>query len=806
MREVFQELRFAVRRAWKTPGFTLVVVLTLGLGIGAATAIFSVADAALFRGLPFLEADRLVTVTGGVDDPSGFIARNASYPEFSDWRSDNRTLEGLAAWTPYQATLAGNEGNDLAVLDVEWVTADYFDVLGATLQAGRSFTSAEQTPEGPQAVVISHRLWRDRFGSDPGVIGAAVRLDDRVWEVVGITEPEFHGLSFSADVWFPQEAMDVVDVRDRRYLAGVGRLSPGSSVAAASDDLKAIAAGLEETYPDTHANRTVEVALLRASLLGLTGDLLIVLLAAVGGLLLIACVNVTNLILVRFAARERAILVRRALGASSRRVVLQAQADTLVLAVAGAVVGCVLASVGVDVLRALIPPEVLPGYVETGVDPRAMLFAVAVALAAGIVIGIVPALRSFRTDPASGLREGGAATGGRRHSSILQPALVTAELAMALVLLIATGLMVRDLEARLEVDTGMDVERVLAFRVDIPEESVSGEEIEPFLRTVAAEIEAVSSVERAAWLSDIPFSNDNTATSVALEGVETPDDLVRVYIHRFSPDAFEALGVSLLSGRQIGEDDDLLEDPVVVISSTLARQYYGDLDPIGRRITFGSTTVRIVGVAEDVRYRDLTSDLATGTDPDVYLGYYQSLPPSSVGFVVRTQGEPAMAMEDVREAASAALAGIPIQNLAPLSDGIRNVTALSRFGSTLFAVFGILAGTLAAVGIYGVIAVSVGLRRQEIAIRMALGADAPKVLGLVMRQGALLAAVGLGIGLVGAVAVSRSLEAFLFGVSTVDPMTYGGAAATVLFVAFAATWIPAARAARVEPIQALRAD
>jgi predicted permease len=804
MATIVRDLRLAFRGMLRAPAFAATVVLTLGLGIGAATSIFSVVDGALFRPLPFPEAERLVEVMGGVDDPTGFRPRGASYPEAVDWRTGNRTLSGLAAWSDRSLAVTDEAGGEAEMLGAEAVTASYFEVLGVAPAAGAAPGPSAHRSGGPLEVVISDRLWRDRLGGVPDVVGRTLSIAEQAWTVVGVAPPGFRGVTGSTDLWIPVEAFDDGSERGSRYLQAVGRLAEGMTVGAAGEDLASVAARLAAEYPETHGDRTARVTGLQAALLGETSTLLVVLLAAVGGLLLISCANVANLLLIRSGARSREVLMRRALGAGRRRVVQEALIESAAYGVGGMAAGLGVALTGTRVLASILPPDLLPPHAQVGLDLRAFLFAAGAAGGAALLAGVAPAVQALRMDPASGLRDGGAATGGRMRRPVLQPSLVVAQVALALILLVGTGLMARSLQARLAVDTGVDAARILSFRVSPAPQRVPSEELPGSFEALARRLEAIPGVTSVAMATDLPLRSGFSATFTWREGREADADRIRVYVHRVSPEFFRTLGVELESGRGFEDTDTAESEPVAVVGRGLARRYFGDEDPVGQRLRLGgSNWLRIVGVAGEVRYRDLTSDLAVGDDdPDLYLPIL-AFPARGVEFAIRTEGAPEAVAPMAREAVAELLPGTPVQRLASLEEGIRQETARSRFGSTMLGLFGFLASVLAAVGLYGVMSATVGLRSREIAIRMAVGADAGSVTRLVVRQGMLLVGLGLALGLAAAVPAARGLEAFLFGVGTVDPATYLAVSLLLAAVAVMATLLPARRATRVDPQRTL---
>lgn len=808
---LMQDLKIAVRGLLKRPGFAAVVVATLALGIGGVTSVFTVANAALLRSLPFEDADRLVFLQGAYMAEEGPRVRGSSYPEARDWVEMAGSFERASAWNSTAVNVTGDQGAER--LAAEQVDAGYFELLRVSPALGRTFREEELRQGGDGAVaLLGHGLWTRRFGADPDVLGRPIRLNDRAVTVVGVLPEGFGGLSLNADVWLPMLAPDLgiggsVDSRGSRFLSVVARLRADVEREAAQREMDGIAARLEEAHPEVHEDRVVLVTPLREAFLGDTRTLVLLVLAGAALLLVIGAANVTNLLLVRSTGRVREVQMRRALGAGRGRLVGQFLVEGAVLALLGAATGLGLGVVGARALTAVMPDGLLPAFVEAAPDPVVFLLAAALLAGVALLAGLTPALASVRSDVAGGLRERAGGTGGRDRGR-LQSALVVGEVALALLLLVGAGLMVRSFSAQLAVDPGFDSERLVGFRVQLPAERYGDEDA---LRASAEELlrqlDAVPGVEAATVGSDAPLRGGFSAFYVFREG-DGPDDRIRFYIHRVHRGWFDALGTEVVRGR--GFDGQDMEDAAAaVVSRAMAERVFPGEDPVGRTLRVGSPDglrLHVVGVAEDVRYRDLTSDIVTGgDDPDAYAPW-EAFPSRILNIVLRTDGDPAALEQRVRETVRAFDPDLPVFGLLPLHEALRAQTAQARFGTLLLSVFSGLAVLLSVVGLYGILAFSVDRRRREIAVRMAVGAGAGQVRRLVVIRGMRLVAAGSVLGLLAAWWGSRGLQAFLFGVEPVDPATYAAVTALLAGVALLAAWIPAVRATRVDPQRALATE
>ena len=808
------DFRLAARSLRRQPTFVSAVVLTLALGLGATIAIYSLVDVALLRRLPFTNPDRIVFLWG-VAGPERAI-RGASFPEVFDWRDRSRTIEGVSIYNPTSVNLRTDEGADR--INAEMVSWSFFSTLGATPQLGRTFLPEEdRVPDRDAVVVISDAMWRDRFGGVPSVIGKTLVINDRPFTVVGVMRPGFKGLGFNDDIWFPSMMVGIDGstsiIRDRgnRYVGALARLRDGSTLESAKQDLDRVARELQRDYPESNSDRAVQLMTLHENYLGGTARLLWTLFAAVLLLLVIACANVAGLQLVRANARTREVALRLALGASRLQLVRQLLAESLLLALVGGVGGVFVAAWGTNALLPLLPAGVLPTYVTPHIDLRVLLFAFVLCAACGVLVGLVPALRSASRDPGLTLKSGGRASSGglgsmRRAGA--QQALVVGEIAVALLLLVGAGLVARSLSRVLDVDPGIRADGVLTTQVQLPRERYSKpEERILFVDRLRSALEALPGVRNVAVGSDAPFVGGWSASMMYVEGVTK--DRVRFYLHKTTPGFFTTLGISLLQGRDFNANDRAGTPPVVIVSEATAQRFWPKREAVGQRIRIGGPEgpeFTVVGVAANARFRNLTSDLyAPRAEPDVYFPLAQRTDANLV-LAMRVDGDPTTYVKALQSALRGVDAGVPTYGTATLSDNLRAVSATSRFASIAMGAFSVVALALAAIGIYGVMAYLVSMGRREIAIRMALGATRSAVVADTIRHALSLAGAGLALGVIAALLSARMLSSLLFGVTTMDVPTYVAVCAMVLVTTVGASWLPSRRASRVDPQEALRGD
>ena len=808
-----KDLRYAARLLRKTPAFTIVAVLTLALGIGANTAIFSVVNAALVNPLPFPDADRLVAVWTTVQRQT-VERRSTSVPDFRDLRERTSSFDGLAAWSGESVTLAATADAPASQVSAELVSAGYVEMLGATPIAGRTFSRQEDDERGAHAVaLISESFWKKRVGGNPAAVGGSIRLNDTPFTIIGILPAGFKGLNDDTDIWLPMGMLAVAEparffeARGARWHQIMGRLKPGVSIEQASADVAAVARQLEQAYPDSNQRYSGAVFSLKEETVGSLQPLLLTLLGAVGFVLLIACTNLANLLLARATARQRDTAIRAALGAGRRRLAWQFVAEGLLLSAAGAGAGVLVSGWSIDAIVALTPAT-LPSFVHPRLDWGVLAFVLGTTVAAGLLLGLLPAIQGSRADVNELLKEGsrGSSAGPRRART--RAALVVAQVALSLLLLVGTGLMVRTFVNLQRIDVGFRADRAVTARVALPQK-FTAENLPRVADELVARIAAVPGVQHAAIGSDVPFAGGSRAIIVAPEGTATPDAGVRVYFHAVSPGFFDALGAPLARGRAFDVRDVTGSDRVVIVGRSFAAKVWKDADPIGRRIKYGrgeqGAWLTVVGVAPDLRYRSLRANVDGPEDPDMYFPYAQQ-PDRTIAIVANTTGDPSAIAPAIREAVHQFDRDMPIRSERTMESLIADRTAPFRLTAAMMGTFGVAALLLAGIGVYGLINYSVAQRRQEIGVRVALGAGRREIYALIMKDGFLLTLAGLGIGLGAAFPASRLLATQLYGVHAFDPATYAAIAGILIVTSFAATLIPAHRAARLDPILALRAE
>jgi len=812
-----QDVRYAVRTLARSPGFTLVAVFALAVGIGANTAIFSLVDASRARALPYADPSRLVLLWGNVQR-ARVERRGASYPDYLDWRARAKSFEDVAAFDGQTLTLVGGEEPER--ISTEFVSAPYFALLGVQTARGRTFRADEDEVAKPQQVIVlSDGLWKRRFGADPNVVGRSVTLccAPRAYTVIGVMPPGFKGLTDAAELWVPfamYAPPDVMASRGTRGFAALARLAPGATLESARREMDAVSRQLEREHPDTNEKRAADVSPLDVELFGPLRPALATLMAAVAFVLLIACANVANLLLARSEARRREIAVRTALGAGRGRLVRQLITEGCVLTFAGAAVGLLLARAAIAALVAQSPVP-FPSFLAPGLDPRVAAFTIAVSMACGVLVGLAPGLQALAVDLGASLKESARGSDGPR-SQRMRGALVVAELSLAVVLLIGAGLMIRSVRNLAALSPGFDASSVLTLHVSIPRAQApppaAGATVGPpppvvYGRALLDRLRGVPGVVAAALGTDVPLDGTAAANFYSAEG-QPPTDATnapRTYVHRVSPDFFATLRIPLVAGRALTDADAAPgAAAATVVSERVVRRFWPGQDPIGKRIKFGSPAsnspwMTIVGVVGEVKYRGLPDNPTA--DPDVYLPFGDRN--SLVALVVRTAVAPASIVTPIRSAIRAADPSIPIYGVAPMVDLIAGQTAQSRFTMWLMGVFAAAALMLAAVGIYGVMAYLVSQRTREIGIRLALGAEGGDILRLVVGSGARLIALGIAIGVAAAFALERLVASLLFGVTAADAAS-GVAVAVLAGVALLACYVPAVRASRVNPIGALR--
>jgi putative ABC transport system permease protein len=784
----------------KSPGFTLVAVAVLALGIGANTAIFSVVNAVLLRPLPYPGAERVVAFEG-VNPSEGITRSNLSAPDFADWRAAQQSFEALAMFTSGSANLTG--GDEPERVGASAVSADFFRALGVGAARGRALLPEDDAPGGGEVVVISNGLWVRRFGADPGVVGRRVEVNGRGLEVVGVMPAGFD-FPQRAEVWMPLQLDVAKEPRDNRSYQVVGRLREGVTLEAARAEMDALTARLALSYPVTNGGWGLRLDRLQDSIVGQLRALLFVLLGAVGLLLLIACANVANLTLVRAASRRREVAVRLALGASRWRVVRQMLTESLLLALAGGALGVGL-SVWLTELLVAMSPRNTPRLAETALDARVLLFATAATLLTGLVFGLAPALQASKADLNDALKEGGRGLAEARGRA--RGLLVVLEIAVSLVLLVGAGLLVKSFARLRQVDPGFDASNVLTMRVSLPgaryPEPLKKAE---FYASLVERVRALPGVESAAATISLPLNGSNLSVgrSFVREGrplaPESSEDAAYSVI---TPEYFRAMRIPLRAGRDFNDRDDAGSTMVAVINEPLARKIFPGEDPLGKHITVWRDEEfprEIVGVVGETKPNGLDSEPKL----QVYVPERQDADWGGMSLVVRAQGDPEALTQAVRNEVRALDRDQPVYDVKTLERVVADSTAYRRLAAVLMAGFACVALVLACVGLYGVISYAVARRTHEIGIRMALGARPRDVLRMVLRQGGALVLAGVGVGVAAALAATRALASMLYEVSAADATVYAFVALLLAAVALVACLVPARRATKVDPMEALR--
>jgi predicted permease len=807
MTALLQDLRFGARMLRKRPGFTAVAVMTLALGIGANTAIFSLVNVVLLKPLPYPEPERLVMLW---EDATriGFPRNTPAPANYVDWKTQTRSFEGMAAamWSSFNLTGFGEPQK----VDGNAVTADLFPVLGVHPALGRGFTAEEEKPGSDKVVILSHGLWRETFGGDPSLVGRDIILSGEKYTVVGVMPQEFHYLQPYVRLWVPlaQSNEDWAN-RGGHYLTVVGRLKRGVSVEQADADLKAVTARISRDNPAEAADLSAYVLPLREQVSGQVRRPLLILVVAVAFVLLIACANVAGLLLARSAARRREIAVRVALGASRLRVVRQLLTESALLSAAGGAAGLLFALWSFAFLRQLVPPS-LASSAPLTVDARALVFTLAVSLLTATLFGLAPALQASKAGPADALKQGGGrgAVGGGGRT--LRGAFVVAEVALALVLLVGAALLIQSLQKLRGQYALKAPEQVLTLRTVLPQNRYrEHSQREAFYDEVLRRVRALPGVVSAGYTTSVPLAWKGGTSGFVVEGRAPEPGLGYDAIHRqVTVGYLESLGLPLKAGRYFAESDGPQSQPVAVINEAMARTYFPVGDALGKRFKVGDPDserpwLTVVGVVGDIRQMGIEAP----AKPEFYLPYgqvtYQQwFAPAQLA--VRTSVEPASLVAAVRREVLAVDPEQPVANVQTMEEILGEESSQRRVGMTLLASFAGLALLLSSLGIYGVLSFFVAQHTQEIGVRLALGARPRSILALVLGKGMRLALLGLGLGLGGALLLTRLIESQLFGVSASDPLTYAGLALLLAVVALLACYLPARKATKVDPMVALR--
>jgi macrolide transport system ATP-binding/permease protein len=809
METLVQDIRYAFRAMLKSPGFTAIAVLSLALGIGANAAIFSLVNAILFRPLPVSEPARLVDV---IPIRQGSEFNNFSYPIYRDFRDRNEVFDGLAVYrfSPMSLSREGNNERIWGYL----VSGNYFDLLGVKPAAGRFFTQEEDRVPGASPVaVLSYGCWQRRFGGDPNLVGKEITINSHRFDVVGIAPEGFGGtvLIFTPEIWVPvmmarhiEPGSDWLNQPSNGVLFAFGRLKPGVSEAQATQSLSALMTSLVSVYPHLEG-LTVELSppgLVLPMLRNGTLAFSFVLMAAVGLVLLIACTNLANMLLARATRRRKEIAIRLSLGAGRARLIRQLLTESVLLALVGGVIGWLVALWMVNLVSAFKPPTDFTLTIDLKVDWRVLLFSLIISFISGMIFGLVPALQTTRSDLVSILKDESAAAGHRR--SRLRSALVIAQVALSLVLLVAAGLIVRSLQKVQMIGPGFKTERTITMSVDLGLQGYAAERGQEFYKELIARAEVLPGVRSASLANYLPLALNRNSMSIYIEGqpVPRPSDVPEIQNSSVWPKYLETMGIPLVDGREFTGQDDKKESRVVIVNETFARRYWPGQNALGKRIsTFKADGPfwEVIGVAKNGKYWSLGED----PQPFIYFPMMRDYE-GSAALVVSTTTDPTSLINALRREVQQMDASLPVFGAKTMDEHMRLSLLPLRAGAWAAGSFALLALTLAGLGIYGVMAYSVSQRTREIGIRMALGATSRDVLSLVIKQGMRLAVIGLVVGLAGSLALTRLMSSVLYGVSATDAVTFALVSSLLAAVVLAACYIPARRAARVDPMIALR--
>ena len=805
MRTVWQDLRYGARILRKSPGLTAAAILTLALGIGATTAIFSVIEGVLLRPLPFAEPERIVGLRETLPDEGSIPI---AYRTFTAWREQNTVFEEIAALHSSEVNLEGDDPQRVASASV---TPSYFAVMGTQPILGRAFLPEDALPGSERVVVLSYELWQSRFGGDRNLIGQQARIDGASFTVVGVMPPALPDASIGwASLWVPWRVRDHERslLNPFRYLSANARLKPGVSVEQARAELERIMGTLKQEFPRTHGKPYgVDVRRLMNFVVPAGAQTaLYVLAGAVLCVLLIACANVANLLLARAATRERELAVRTALGASRARIVRQLLAESLLLSLIGAGLGLWLAYLSVDALAALYA-DALPRFAEVSVNVKVLIFTLALSVITALAFGLAPALRATKFDVNAALKDvarGGVTASARRNR--LRSALVISEIALSLVLLIAAGLLIKSFARLRAVEPGFNLDNVLTMEVNLPWATYpQPQQRVNFYRQTLERISSLPGVESASATQSVPFRPASGTDAVYIEGQPPAPPGQEPFIRgtAITSEYFQTMEIRLISGRPFTEQEAWETGGAIIVNQAFARRFFPGQDPVGRRMRLRTDMpwLTVVGVVED------TTQNALELQPieEMYYTYANSYEPPVVrmNFAVRAAGDPAALIGAIREEIRQSDARLPVAKIATMRQLADRAMTGARF-NLLLTLFAVVAFILALIGIYGVMSYTTAQRTQEIGIRIALGAEPRDILRLVVGQGLWLAAIGVATGIVAALLLMRVMASLLFGVSATDPVTFAGVALLLAGVALLASYIPARRAMKVDPMEALR--
>ena len=805
MEKLLQDIRYGCRTLIKHPGFATVAVIALALGIGANTAIFSVVNAALLRPLPYHDPDKIMMIWE-INAEQGLDDWTVAPAKFVDWRDKSQSFEHIAAFWPYQAAnLYFNDQPER--IQSAAVSYELFPLLGIAPLKGRTFLPEEDRPGGEQVVVISHQLWQRRFNADPDLVGKPLRIDAKSYTVVGIMPAGFY-FPERAEMWLPLALSDdELKNRSAHMVTVIGRMKPNVNAQQAQAEMTVLANQLEQEYPGTDHGWGIKLVPMLDQLVGKMQPAILVLLAAVVLVLLIACANVANLLLARGAARQREIAIRAAMGATKSRLTRQLLTESILLSLIGGALGLLLAYLAVGLLAAAIP-ENIPRIKDLTISRWVLGFTFLTSLLTGILFGLAPAVQGSRPNLNETLKESPRGSTSGAGSRKIRNVLVISEVAVSLILMISAGLMIRSFLHLQKTDPGFSSSGVLTAQLQLglskyPEDK----QRTAFYQQVLKKVESLPGVQIAGAISTLPLGGDNLTFPLIIEGraPQSPSEQLTTNFRVISPDYFAALGIPLKQGRYFTERDNVDSTRVAIINETLANRYFPNENPIGKRISlviFDEPVLReIVGVVGDVRHSTLDEESGS----EVYDSYLQA-PSPFMTLAVRTSASPQSLAGGLRNAVRSVDNEQPIFNIKTMEQVLSDSVALPRLSTALLAAFAGIALILASIGIYGLVSYSVTQRTHEIGIRMALGARPGQVLQMILRQGVVLAVVGVAIGLAGAYAATKLLASLLYGVSASDPMTFAVVPLLLIFVTLLASYVPARKAMEVDPIIALRQE
>jgi predicted permease len=811
---ILQDIRFCFRMLLKNPGFSLVAIFTLALGISINSAVFSLVNAVLLRPLPVRDWKRTVVIATVVQRET-LERRGTSYQDYLDMRAQSSSYEEMAAYTNDTLTLTGL--GQAEQINSEFTSGSYFSLVGVKPVLGRTFLPQEERlPLSDPPVLIGYSFWIRHFGGQTDVLGKTFQLNEQTFRIAGVLPKTFSGMAGETELWIPIASFTLlgepklVTNRGTRQIDALARLKKDVSVKQASVEISGIAKRLQKEYPDTNQDYDAIVVPLREEFFRETKPLLYTLLGAVLFVLLIACANVANLLVARASARQKEIALRTALGAGKNRIIQQLLTESVLLTLIGGAFGWILAFVFVKLLIVLNPVP-LPAFVKIELDLPVLLFTLAICAMCGILMGLAPAFHASRRDLQDAIKESATNTTGSSLGKDVRNFLVVSEVALAVLLLIGAGLLARSFLRIQNIPLGFVPEKRVAMRISLPRVKYEQEKAWQLSNLLLERIESIPSVSSAAMTSDIPLEGSASASIFSLENPVVPRG-IRAYVHDISPKFFSTTGIVLKAGRTFQSNDTKDSPPVAIISEKLVQHYWKNENPIGKRLKFGRSVsaerpwMTIVGVAAEVKHRTIVADPQSAPDdPDIYLPLSQRVN-HNIGLIVRTEKDAASITASLRKEIQAIDPDIAIYSEVTMQDLVRNGTAESRFSAFLMIIFGALALTLSAIGIYGVLTFHVTQRTREIGLRLALGATRINVFQMILRHALLLTGIGLALGLIAAQGLSGLLAAQLYQISPSDPLIFASIPLLLLAVAFVAIVVPAYRAMTVEPVVALRME